>query len=131
MSSKSRYIRTFSIKMSSGTSQMESVPQDQKRCSSLSFWIKYGQISLASIIHILFILRCKDNIIFLNYQENLFPIKVFFPRCNLKVILGDAQVHARIANQRETFVGFHNVSIVLHADVFEGELLLVDRSGCE
>ena len=71
MSSKSRYIRTFSIKMSSGTSQMESVSQDQKRCSSLSFWIKYGLISLASIIHILFILRCKDNIIFLNYQENV------------------------------------------------------------
>ncbi|MDD7075717.1 MAG: hypothetical protein SPG55_10070, partial [Prevotella sp.] len=60
----------------------------------LSFWIKYGLISLASIIHILFILRCKDNIIFLNYQENakknLFPIKVFLSRCNLKVILGDA-----------------------------------------
>ena len=43
----------------------------KKRCSSLSFWIKYGLISLASIIHILFILRCKDNIIFLNYQENV------------------------------------------------------------
>ena len=64
-------------------------------------------------------------------QENLFPIKVFFPRCNLKVILGDAQVHARIANQWETFVGFHYVAIVLHADVLEWELLLVDGSSRE
>ena len=52
-------------------------------------------------------------------MQLLYPFKVFFTCTNLKVILGDTQIHLGVAKQRETFAGFHSVAIVLHSNILK------------
>ena len=53
------------------------------------------------------------------------PVEVFLSGTELKVILGDAQIHLRVAHYGEPPLGKHLVPVILHTHVLEPELLLV------
>ena len=63
-----------------------------------------------------------------------YPFKLILSSTNLKMELGNAQVHLCIANHGKSLLGSYQMTVVLHSNVFKRKLLLIhgcrSKQGC-